>query len=129
MNDCEDTPPVPLLVIQGTDDPIVPWMGVSGGYLSAADTLDFWETHNDCTTSTNLMVEADTKADDGTRTLSQASTDCADGADVQLYSIVFGGHTWPGHPIDAPFELGLTSMDFDASQVIWEFFAAHPKSE
>ena len=129
MNNCDDTPPMPVLVIQGTDDPIIPWTGVSGGYLSAAATLDFWEAHNNCKISTGLLVEADTNVDDGTRILSEARNDCADGADVQLYGVFFGGHTWPSHPIQASIQLGVTSMDIDASQVIWNFFAAHPKPQ
>jgi polyhydroxybutyrate depolymerase len=128
-NNCDGTPPMPVIVIHGTDDPVIPWVGVRGGYLSAAVTLDFWQAHNDCTTAVEIQIEDDVDTDDGTRVLSEAHTDCADGADVQLYSIFFGGHTWPGHPIQAPFDLGLTSMDMDATQVIWDFFSAHPKPE
>jgi polyhydroxybutyrate depolymerase len=44
---------------------------------------------------------------------------------VILYGIYGGGHTWPGSPFDAPFELGLTSMDINATETIWAFFEAH----
>jgi polyhydroxybutyrate depolymerase len=124
---CEGTPPVPLLVIQGTDDPVVPWMGYKGGYLSAEDTLDYWQAHNGCESIVPLTPIDDTDPDDGTRILTEGRGECENGADVLLYGVFFGGHTWPSHPIEAPFDLGPTSMDVDASQVIWEFFAAHPK--
>jgi polyhydroxybutyrate depolymerase len=126
VNNCDNTPPVPVLIIQGTDDPVIPWVGVRGGYLSAAASLDYWQTHNGCITVTDITPQADADSDDNTRILTQGRTDCENGADVLLYGIFFGGHTWPGHPIDAPFDLGSTSMDIDATQVIWDFFVAHP---
>jgi polyhydroxybutyrate depolymerase len=128
VNNCDGTAPKPELIIQGPDDPVIPWMGIRGGYLSAAASLDFWGNHNGCITATDIAPQADTDSDDNTRILTQTRTDCEDDADVQLYGIFFGGHTWPGHPIDAPFELGATSMDMDATQVIWDFFTAHPHS-
>ncbi len=53
---------------------------------------------------------------------------CTDGADIVLYQIKDGGHTWPGSPIaeSFPARLGITNMDIDASRLIWEFFEAHP---
>jgi polyhydroxybutyrate depolymerase len=42
---------------------------------------------------------------------------------VVLYSIIGGGHTWPGAiPIAS---LGMTTKQIDASSTIWDFFAAH----
>jgi polyhydroxybutyrate depolymerase len=51
---------------------------------------------------------------------------CADGTAVELYKITGGGHAWPGGErmsslLDAP------STALDATQVIWAFFANHPK--
>jgi polyhydroxybutyrate depolymerase len=34
-----------------------------------------------------------------------------------------GGHTWPGS-LDVPL-LGETTREIDATDLIWEFFAAH----
>jgi polyhydroxybutyrate depolymerase len=126
VDHCDDTPPVPVLIIQGTDDPIVPWVGVRGAYKSAAASLDYWQDHNGCSTSTGIIPLPDTDVNDGIRVLSEGGGGCDDNADVQLYSLLFGGHTWPGHPMNAPLELGETGLDIDATQVIWEFFAAHP---
>jgi polyhydroxybutyrate depolymerase len=41
-----------------------------------------------------------------------------------LYSIIGGGHTWPG-AIPLP-KFGLTTTQINASATIWAFFAAHP---
>ena len=47
-------------------------------------------------------------------------------ADVVLYTVAGGGHTWPGgHPLPA-FITGPTTDDIDATRVIWEFFRKHP---
>ena len=40
------------------------------------------------------------------------------GVDVEHYKIIGGGHTWPG----APFTVGVTNRDINASIKIWEFF-------
>jgi polyhydroxybutyrate depolymerase len=127
--DCVSTAPVPLLVLQGTDDPVVPWIGVQGGYFSAAQTLKYWALHNDCQTDQGITMLDDTAPDDGTRVIVEGFTDCTSNADVQVDSIFHGGHTWPGHPIQAPFDLGATSMDLDAPLVIWDFFQKHPRVE
>jgi polyhydroxybutyrate depolymerase len=52
------------------------------------------------------------------------------GTEVVLYRIEGGGHTWPGGPQYFPqFLLGRVCRDIDATQVIWDFFKAHPKTE
>lgn len=120
---CTDTVPVPVIVFQGTDDPVVPWTGVSGAYLSAAQTIGFWGAHNHC--SEDFVVEAlpNTVPDDFTVVVKQELAGCD--ADVTLYGVYFGGHTWPGHPLDASLQLGQTTRDIDATALIWEFFKAH----
>jgi polyhydroxybutyrate depolymerase len=44
-----------------------------------------------------------------------------------LYAVLGGGHTWPGgaFPIDV---LGPTTTEVDATEIMWKFFAAHPKT-
>jgi polyhydroxybutyrate depolymerase len=46
---------------------------------------------------------------------------------VLLYAVIGGGHTWPGSPVEIA-SLGPTTHEIDASQLIWAFFAAHPRS-
>jgi polyhydroxybutyrate depolymerase len=128
MTTCSDTAPIPVLVIQGTDDPVVPWAGVRGGYLSALNSLTYWANHNGCAEESGIAIEDDQDPNDHTRILRQAYSQCEGSADVTLYGVFQGGHTWPGRPFEAPFELGLTSADMDASQVIWEFFSSHPQN-
>lgn len=51
---------------------------------------------------------------------------CAPGVDVVLHSIEGGGHTWPGSDvvIGPP---GLTTDTVDATEVLLDFFEAHPR--
>jgi polyhydroxybutyrate depolymerase len=51
---------------------------------------------------------------------------CADNAEVVLYSILGGGHTWPGGGPMPPWFVGRTTHSIDASSVMWEFFREHP---
>ena len=116
---CDAAPPVPLIVIQGTDDPIVPWMGISGAYLSAAQTLGYWGLHNQCTARFELEVLPDIVPSDYTRVVRQALPGCS--ADFVLYGVYLGGHTWSAHSASGT-QLGATTQDIDATAVIWDFF-------
>lgn len=120
-DDCDGSPPIPLLVIHGTDDPILPWMGIRETFLSARDTQRYWADHNTCLTALPPIAVEDGDPSDGTRVLLSQYGDCANGARFTFYTVVFGGHTWPGQTIPA-IGLGATSMDIDATRIIWHFF-------
>ena len=120
---------MPVLIIQGTSDNVVPFYGVPRqglGYMSAADSLLYWSLQNQCQTSSGIDPLEDTAPNDGTRVLLQTATDCANNADVMLYGVYFGGHNYPGHVLG--LELGTTTFDIDATEVIWDFFNAHSRS-
>ena len=55
----------------------------------------------------------------------EATRGCADGAEVVFCTITGGGHTWPG---GAPFPGGHISADLSATDAMWDFFVAHPRS-
>lgn len=51
------------------------------------------------------------------------------GAEIRLWLIKEGGHTWPGGYKTAPeerYNLGALTKDINASELMWEFFQAHP---
>jgi polyhydroxybutyrate depolymerase len=57
----------------------------------------------------------------------------AHGRTVELITIAGAGHQWPGATPD-PLAQRLLHADppstaLNATQVIWQFFAAHPRSE
>lgn len=127
--------PVPVLIINGTDDPLVPWDGGDirfgqykfGRVLSVADTVRFWVSHNQCSPIPVITVEPDKNPSDGTTVRKEKYGGCRDSAEVVLYALEGGGHTWPGGSQYLPEAyIGKTCRDFNASEVIWQFFKEHP---
>ena len=50
---------------------------------------------------------------------------CRDGAEVLVYTVVNGGHTWPGGSGPWPAGLGLVSYDIHGGAEILAFFGRH----
>ena len=131
VSECAPARPVPLLMINGSHDPLVPWEGgyvhflrkKLGKIISVPQTIDFWVARNGCSPEPQITKEPDTDPDDGTRVQKSVYGQCADGADVVLYEIKGGGHTWPGGYQYLPeFLIGKTNRDLNASETIWNFF-------
>lgn len=118
--ECDAAPPLPVLLIHGTDDQIVPWVGIRNGYMSAPETMAYWSEHNGCTYEASFVIEPDTYPTDGTLVIREQYDDCAD--EVMMYGVYQGGHTWPRLPTPTGFNLGTTSHDIVAAEVIWDFF-------
>ncbi len=127
---CKPVRPLPVLVIHGTDDPIVPWAGGAvagfedfGKVLSARETAGFWAANNRCGDGGVIMPEPDRDPRDGTRVKMEVFASCPAGAAVKLAAIEGGGHTWPGGYQYLPERfIGRTSQDVDANMLIWNFF-------
>lgn len=112
--------PVPVVLMMGTDDPIVPYEGVSGYSLSAEETVDYWKNANalDAKPSTKTLGQLDKT--DKTKVIRKKYKQAGQQAEVTFYKVIDGGHTWPGGPQYAkPSKVGLTSKQLEASKVIW----------
>jgi polyhydroxybutyrate depolymerase len=128
---CHSSRPMSVLIINGTDDPIVPYnggevslFGISRGRnVSTDDTIAFWEKADGCTGGRETLELPDSDPADGTR-VTRISSASRTGARVVLYRVVGGGHTWPGgwHYLPTTF-IGRTSRDFNACDEIWAFFS------
>jgi polyhydroxybutyrate depolymerase len=120
---CTDRRPVPMITFQGTADPMIPY---EGGRSPIADNwfpniptwTASWARRNRCGTNPVESVVAP----DVTRI---EYPDCADGADVVLYRVEGGGHTWPGGKPLPEWFAGPTSNGVDATRQMWEFFRGH----
>lgn len=123
--ECDGSPAVPILLIQGTDDSNFPWRGIPNTFLGALATRDYWAGHNGCGISSAQTPLPDASPTDGTITIVERFTLCSDDAGVDFYGVYGGGHTYPGHSFPGSALLGATSMDFDAAEVLWSFFEAH----
>jgi len=54
-------------------------------------------------------------------------TNCAGNADVILYAVEGGGHTWPGGGALPEWWVGRTTREINATRVMWAFFVQHPR--
>jgi polyhydroxybutyrate depolymerase len=132
------TTPVSVLIIEGTADPFVPWHGgaVGGGAggrgnaLSAADTVAFWVRLDGCSATPSTVTLPDKDPSDGTSVKHDTYPGGRGGTEVELYTVDGGGHAWPGGwAYLGRRAIGNTSRDIDASAVILDFFASHPKQD
>lgn len=134
---CRPSRPIPVLLLNGTDDPLVPYkggvvaprFGGRGAVISTDATLGFWAWRNGCSGNPKTVTLPDRDPGDGTRIERMAWESCPDGARVVLYRVLGGGHTWPGKVQYLPERwIGRTSRDADGTELIWRFFAAAPKA-
>jgi polyhydroxybutyrate depolymerase len=121
--------PVPLLYIVGTDDPLNP---LGGGKVTlpwetienrppVEDSLKEWERMLGC------GPEVQTARSKGV--LEVTYDQCAKGGEVEYYRVAGLGHIWPGGKNRLPEKwVGKPSDSLNATDVIWEFFKAHPRT-
>ncbi|PIE83432.1 MAG: hypothetical protein CSA09_00715 [Candidatus Contendobacter odensis] len=126
---CADVKDMPLLLMNGDADPVVPYRGGKvtflgrkyGSVLSTSETVSFWRKLNGCTKD----VETDSlnrALNDKTWVERKVWRNCHR-APVVLYRIKKGGHAWPGGRQYLPKALvGRVSREIDAADEIWRFF-------
>ncbi|MEP6872035.1 MAG: PHB depolymerase family esterase [Anaerolineaceae bacterium] len=105
-----DGRPMPVISLHGTEDYNVP-------FETAQPAMAEWASHNGCSTVEEIVQV--------TEHVSRESHLGCDGADVVLYVIDGGGHTWPDAE-DFSGGAGPTTHEISANDLIWEFFASHP---
>lgn len=130
LNECDALEtPLPVIVIHGTNDNVIPWLGAltqqRSGYISLIDTAYFWAAHNDCQGYTGITALEDSAPNDDTRVLVERYTACRDGADVEIVGVYRGGHTYPGYvSASGSTQGGLTTQDISATHATWEFMSS-----
>jgi polyhydroxybutyrate depolymerase len=119
---------VPLIAFHGSKDPLAPY---DGGPADAAGGAQFPAVHRAASEWAKAL------GCDGLPTLSRAAPNVelstyqrctnADG-DALLYTVLDGGHTWPGAAIDLPESVvGATSHEISANDLMLDFFEAHTR--
>ncbi len=116
-DNCPEDGRVSVLYMHGTGDTVTPWEGkplfIEGRRistaLSAPDTVTFWATQNGCDPATVTQIDA---TRDNLIGITHY-TDCDDGREVRFHPVHNGSHSW----------FRLDGAEFDASEVIWEFFS------
>src|ERR1700730_6916039 len=107
-NACHPSRPVPMLMITGPADPLVPYLGGRGtsrfavsGFWSTERTLAFWRRVNGCEEQDAAAADLEDRDSTDHSTVTQISSNCPPARDVVLYRVNDGGHRMPGNSPDA----------------------------
>ena len=136
---CHPAKPVPMLMINGTADPLIPYQGGRGtsrfavdGFWSTEKTFAFWRRVNGCEAGDATVTDLAHRDKADPTSVTRIESRCPKGRDVVLYRINNGGHRMPGKSADARFPrivsllLGPQNRDIDGAETIWEFFRKFP---
>lgn len=118
---CSPEEPVAVVSFHGTADFVNPYQGNSDprwGYTVQL-AAERWAALNDCRRGPVV-------ASVGAGITAYSWSKCSKQADVVVYEVAEGGHTWPGTDEDLS-PLGAVTQEINASQTMWEFFKAHPR--
>ena len=145
---CDPARSVPVIAFHGTDDPFVGYTGLVGEKslglkapdgsgrtlaevgVKATDRMGppvpevaaAWAARNGCesTPPTETPVPPD---------VTRLSFSCPAGAEVVLYRVDGGGHSWPNSEFTKSIAsiVGPTTSTIDATDLAWQFFQDHPK--
>lgn len=127
--DCAPSEPVSAIIFHGTEDHHVLYAGGTGTAQASANRVDksveyalnFWVQNNKCSS------DADSEEFDDI--IHKTYSGCNSGTDVELYTIVDGGHSWPGGKYGLLYgNVDSPTQTINATDLIWEFFKEHPKN-
>lgn len=136
---CHPVVPVPIVLVNNTDDRLVPYggghvvdkSGDRGDVIATTEAVLAWQRFNHCrpgagdAEASQSQVFDATKGD-GTRAVILSFAEGCRAAPVVLARIEGGGHTWPGGWGYLPeFAIGKTSRAWNASTNMWSFFEDH----
>jgi polyhydroxybutyrate depolymerase len=140
---CTKRRPVPVRAFHGTEDDVILYEGgLSEWFLDSVGpdgtrVLDIaWVNEPRVAVSypdrlANIAIrngcEPEPVSEMITPNVERLSWACPEGADVALVAAGGHGHSWPGSAEAATW--ALTTMEIDATEMIWEFFEQHPMSE
>jgi polyhydroxybutyrate depolymerase len=124
--------PVSVLIINGRDDPLVPYDGgavgrSNGGIVATERALQLW-----------LDADALRGEPRARNVVARKAGDCGEqwrswgggkaGSAVTVIALAGGGHTWPGGVQYLPKAIiGAVCPELNATRTIWDFFKQHPK--
>jgi len=131
---CKPAMPVPILMMNGDADPLVPYEGGQvgavlpgdqGRILPVEETVRFWLRANGCAGEPRASKIEDKDPADGVTVEVRRWQGCQGGAAVAVYRMRGAGHGLPGRSAnksEAAERLGGRSTnDFDSSEHAWAF--------
>jgi polyhydroxybutyrate depolymerase len=132
FNEFNPSRPVSIMIMNGTEDPLVPYNGGSvgnkltgsrGNCTSTDKTVErYVAINNTNTTPVKEAIPDNNKRDDCIAT-KYSYNSRNNNSTVILVKITGGGHTLPGGIQYLPkFIVGKVCKDFEGNEMIWEFF-------
>ena len=131
---CKPSRPMPLLIMAGTADPMMPFAGGrvapmaktdQGLVIPMMDTVAFWRKTDGCEGPPKTWTLPDLDPKDGMTTDATLWSDCAGGAKLEFFKMNGSGHGAPRRPaLVDPMEDrpgGRITDDFDSSEEAWSF--------
>jgi polyhydroxybutyrate depolymerase len=132
---CKPPQAIPMLLMNGTADPLVAYQGGKGtsrfalpDVLPTQQTVAFWRKVNGCDAADGISTALPNHDPDNGSTVTRIDSRCPPQRDVVLYRINDGGHRMPGAKPDARMPravdavLGPQNHDIDGAETIWAFF-------
>lgn len=126
--------PIPVLIMNGTADPMMPWDGGPvrvlgrqfGEVLSTEDTVRYWVRAAGLPEIPSKLSLDDRVTDDHSSIELEIYRDPNRSLEVLLYKVIGGGHNLPGGQTpDRPRLLGPKNRDIHGMEEIWAFFKKH----
>jgi polyhydroxybutyrate depolymerase len=127
----ESVNPVSVLIMNGTNDPILPYYGgqiVSnrGEVFSAAETVNYWINRNQTDLTASVLNIPNTDPDDNSTVIRYSHTNGINNTAVENYIITNGGHTEPSiaerYGNLYKLVVGNQNGDIEMATEVWNFF-------
>ena len=128
--------PMPIIYFHSVDDPRALYAGGLGPLLPfltrvfhppVEETLHIWARFDGCPDEPRVVERRSGRAatEEGAHTATLlVYSDCASGAEVQLWKLTGAGHVWPGAaPRYAERLLGAPTQVIDANELLWRFLS------
>ena len=123
---CTATHIVPICHFHGTRDQFAPFDGGIGirsltktRFMSVPQTMAIWSEAYHCRALE--IQELPANVENGTHVTQARYVGEQEGAEIVLYTIHGGGHTWPGRDTHLDY-LGPTTKNISANDALWTFF-------
>ena len=121
---CLSIRPVPTILFHGKLDQIVPYQGGrSKSFDYPFPDIEQWVV--ELASTNGCQVEKPESSTIG-EVVEEKYFNCQSGAEVIFYSILNGGHAWPGGEPLPEWIAGYTTDEINATELMWDFFQRHP---
>jgi len=127
---CVPSRPVAVIAFHGTGDPYEPYGGGKGKSFPGTRNKNAFRSVKETTAIWTKTIGASPTP---TSTHRKGSAVCTvhgggrGGAELVLWTLEGGGHTWPGVKSEpAQRLLGSINRDISANELMWKFFTQHP---